>query len=83
MYFNRKSLSKRLFLAWNVISLLLLVNIIIHAILSVPSPIQQFGLTQPNMGMLYFPFIWLACYVAPAVLFSHFVILRRLIITKK
>jgi hypothetical protein len=75
---NRKTLSKKLFLAWNVIGVLLLVNIVVHAILSVPSPIQQFGLEQPNMAILHFPFVWLASYVAPVVLFSHFVIIRRL-----
>jgi hypothetical protein len=78
LYFNRKTLIKKLFLAWNVIGVLLLVNIIVHAILSVPSPIQQFGLEQPNMAILHFPFVWLASYVAPVVLFSHFVIIRRL-----
>jgi hypothetical protein len=79
LYFNRKTLSKKLFLAWNVIGILLLVNIIVHAVLSVPSPIQQFGLEQPNMAILHFPFVWLASYVAPIVLFSHFVIIRKLI----
>jgi hypothetical protein len=78
LYFNRKTLSKKLFLAWNVIGILLLVNIIVYAILSVPSPIQQFGLEQPNMAILHFPFVWLASYVAPMVLFSHFVIIRKL-----
>jgi hypothetical protein len=78
LYFNRKALNKKLFLAWNIIGVLLLVNIIVYAILSVPGPIQQFGLEQPNMAILHFPFVWLASYVAPVVLFSHFVIIRRL-----
>lgn len=77
LYFNRKVLSKKLFLVWNVIGILLLVNIIVHAVLSVPSPIQQFGLEQPNVAILHFPFVWLASYVAPMVLFSHFIILRK------
>lgn len=78
LYFNRQTLSKKLFLAWNVIGILLLVNIIVYAILAAPSPIQQFGLEQPNMAILHFPFVWLASYIAPMVFFSHFVIIRRL-----
>jgi hypothetical protein len=79
LYFNRKTLSKKLFLAWNVIGILLLVNSIVYAILAAPSDIQQFGLERPNMAILHFPFVWLASYVAPMVLFSHFVIIRKLI----
>lgn len=78
LYFSRKTLSKQIFLIWNILGLLLLLNIIITAILSVPSPIQQLGFDQPNVGILYFPFVWLASFVAPLVLFSHLIMIRRL-----
>lgn len=78
LYFYKKTLSNQLFMLWNVIGLLLLLNIIVHAVLSVPSPIQQFGFDQPNIGILQYPFVWLPSYVAPLVLFSHLVIIRRL-----
>ncbi len=58
--------------AWNVISLLLLLNIILHAMLALPTPLQQIALDRPNVGILSFPLLWLASFVAPAVLFSHF-----------
>jgi hypothetical protein len=82
LYFHKKKLSKKVFLVWNVISLVLLLNIIVHAILSVPSPIQQFGFEQPNKAILEFPYVWLASFVAPAVLFSHLVMIRRLILVR-
>ncbi len=65
-------------LAWNVISLALLVNIVIHALLSLEIPIQQFGLQQPNRAILKFPYIWLPVIVVPIVFFSHCAAIRRL-----
>ena len=47
----------------------LLANIVIIAVLSFPSPIQQFGFEQPNIGLAYFPFIWLPAIIVPIVLF--------------
>ena len=64
---------------WNIGSLILLLNIIVYAILSAPFPLQQFGFDQPNIAILNFPFIWLATFVAPVVLFSHFILIRRLL----
>jgi hypothetical protein len=66
-------------IAWNLACLLLLANVVITAILSVPTPFQQFAFEQPNIAMLYFPFVWLPCLVVPAVVFAHVVCLRQLI----
>lgn len=57
--------------AWNFLSLVLLINIIVHAFLSLPTPLQQFSLNDPAYGILYFPIIWLPAFLAPSVLFSH------------
>lgn len=78
----RKVGTKKLLLGWNIISAGLLMFIIFNAVFSVPSPLQLFGLKQPNIGLLFFPFTWLAAFVAPIVLFSHFVIFRRILIVK-
>jgi hypothetical protein len=78
LYFNKKSIGKKALLIWNVVCLVLLLNIVIHAILSVPSPFQQFAFNQPNVGILYFPFVYLPSYIVPVVLFSHLVAIRRL-----
>ena len=76
-YFIKKRMTKSLFLAWNVMGLVLLTSIIVIATLSVPSPFQQFGFEQPNIGILQFPIVWLPSFVAPLVYFSHFVLIRR------
>jgi len=73
--------NKRLLLIWNFISLLLLLNIVINAILSLPFPFQQFAFDQPNIAVLYFPFTWLPCFIVMVVLFSHLTAISRL--TKK
>jgi len=80
--FIKKSMSKKVILVWNFICLGLLLNIVINAILSIPLPFQKFGFEQPNIAVLYFPFIWLPCFIVPLVLFSHLSSIR-LLITKK
>ncbi len=70
---------KKLLLIWNVIGILLLLNIVSIAVLSAPFPIQQLGFEQPNIAVLYFPFIWLPACVVPLVLFSHLASIRQLL----
>jgi hypothetical protein len=72
-------LNKKILLAWNILCLLLLANIVVTAALSAPFPIQRFAFGQPNIALLYFPFIWLPSVIVPAALFAHVVSIRRLI----
>lgn len=69
--FVRKQLSKMVIIAWNLICLLLLFNIIVNAIFSLPFPFQKFAFDQPNIALLHFPFVWLPCCIVPIVLLSH------------
>jgi len=71
--------TSRMLLIWNLICLALLFNIVTIAVLSVPSPLQQFGFDQPNRAVLIFPFTMLPAYVVPMVLFSHLVAIWRLV----
>ena len=63
---------------WNIISLLLLIFIIGNAVLSAPSPFQQFGFEQPNVALFQFPVILLPAIIVPLVLLSHIASLRLL-----
>ncbi|MXN93012.1 hypothetical protein GR160_17435 [Flavobacterium sp. Sd200] len=76
----RKNISRNVLLLWNVVCLCLLINIVVLAILSAPSPMQQFALDQPNVAMLNFPFSWLPTFIVPLVLFSHLASIRKLIV---
>jgi hypothetical protein len=66
-------------LFWNFFCLGLLINIVIIAILSAPFPFQKFAFDQPNIAMLYFPYVWLPCFLVPIVLFSHLASIRQLL----
>lgn len=77
--FIKKQISKNLLLSWNVIGIFLLFNIVANAILSAPTPLQQLAFEQPNIAVLYFPYVWLPCCLVPLVLFSHLVTIRHLL----
>ncbi len=70
-------------ITWNVVCLLMLINIVTISILSADVPFQIFGFDQPNQAVLYFPFVWLPSCIVPALLFSHIVSLRKLIRYKR
>src|SRR6476646_1830312 len=76
--FRKRRMSRPFLIGWNIAALLLLLNIVVNAILSAPFPFQQFAFDQPNVAVLYFPFVWLPSFIVPLVLFSHLVVLRRL-----
>ncbi|MEP3210147.1 MAG: hypothetical protein ABJN95_13190 [Maribacter sp.] len=76
--FVKKTIGRKGLLFWNVICLLLLLNIVTNAILSTPMPIQQFAFDQPNLAILHLPIVWLPTFVVPVVLFSHLVAITRL-----
>ncbi|MBL7741313.1 MAG: hypothetical protein JNK14_18965 [Chitinophagaceae bacterium] len=81
--FARNKLSPKVILAWNIICLLLVLNVVIHGVLSVPTPFQQFAFDQPNIAVLYFPFIWLPAFIVPVVIFTHLVSIRQLVSGKR
>ena len=77
--YTSKKLSRGILLGWNFLSLALLANIVITAVLCAPFPFQQLAFEQPNVGVLHFPFTWLPGFVVPMVLFAHLVSIRQLL----
>lgn len=77
--FIKNKLGKKTLLVWNIVCLGLLLNIVSYAILSAPSPLQKLSFDQPNLAVLYFPFIWLPCCVVPLVLLSHLASIRLIL----
>ena len=75
---TKGKLSRQLLLVWNIVCLGLLLNIVVNALLSAPSPVQQFAFDQPNRALGNFPFSWLPTFVVPIVLFGHLVSIRQL-----
>lgn len=76
--FVKKVLSKQLIIAWNVITFLLLLNVVSNAILSLPARYAQFGFEQPNIALGYFPFILLPALLVPLVILATFTAIRQL-----
>ena len=77
--FRVGKVNRTLLIIWNLAALALLVNIVSIAVLAFPSPFQMVGLNQPNIGITYFPFVWLPAIVVPIVFFSHIASLWKLI----
>jgi len=55
-----------------------LLNIVTTALLAAPTPFQRFAFDQPNVAVLYFPFVWLPACVVPIALLAHLVAIWRL-----
>lgn len=74
---------KNLFLIWNIVGLVLILNIVIRAVFAFPfAATQRWAFDMPNIAMLHFPYVWLAALIAPIVLFSHIVTLWQLTTSK-
>ncbi len=77
-YLTKNNTNSKLLLVWNIVCLGLLLNIVVTAILAAPFKFQQIAFDQPNIAVMYFPFIWLPACIVPLVLLSHLVAIRRL-----
>lgn len=77
--FVKKTAAKFILLIWNLACLVLLFNIVVNALLSVPGAFQQFAFEQPNVAILIFPFVFLPSVLVPLVLFSHLTVIRRIL----
>ncbi|HWV72896.1 MAG TPA: hypothetical protein VN040_14315 [Pseudosphingobacterium sp.] len=78
--FNNGKINHKILLTWNLLCLALLINVVVIGVFSAPTPMQQFAFDQPNTALLNFPYCWLPTFIVPAVLFSHLVTLRKLLI---
>jgi hypothetical protein len=63
--------------AWNILGLILLTNVVVHGILSMPSQFQVFTEPPGNIGMTLFPWIWIPTFVVPLAYLLHILSLRR------
>ena len=79
LVFIRKTLNKTALLLWNFLCIALLINVLIIAILSAQTPFQKLAFDQPNIGVTFFPFIWLPCVIVPIVLIGHLSAIRQLL----
>jgi hypothetical protein len=67
--------SRRLVIAWNVMGLALLVNVLTIAVLSTPV-FRYFGDDRLNVFVTYPPYVWLPAVMVLAALAGHLLIFR-------
>jgi hypothetical protein len=76
--FWHRKVNKNLLFSWNILCLLLLLNVVITAIFCMPSPLQKLAFDQPNIAILYFPYVLLPTMIVPLVLLAHLIAFRQL-----
>ncbi|HYC85790.1 MAG TPA: hypothetical protein VEB86_11230 [Chryseosolibacter sp.] len=75
----RGKMSRTALIIWNVLCLLLLINIVAVAILSTPSPIRVFMNEPSNTVVTTFPASWLPGFLVPLAYLMHFFSLKQLL----
>jgi hypothetical protein len=76
---TKRSSAKRLAIAFNVIGLVLLLNILVLAVLSMPTPIRYFMNEPANTIVAQFPYILLPGVLVPVAYGLHILSIRQLI----
>lgn len=74
---KRGWVGNKIVLLWNVLGLMLLVNVVTIALLSTPR-FRYFGDTALNVFVTYPPFVWLPAVMVVAALAGHLLIFRAL-----
>jgi hypothetical protein len=76
-YGDRRAV-RRLALLWNLAGLVLLANIVLIAVLSIPFPFQWFTAEPANRFVAQLPFVWLPTFLVPIALLAHLCSVRLL-----
>jgi hypothetical protein len=78
----KKQAPRWLIFFWNCVGVALLFNIVVIAILSMPTPLRHFHNEPANRFIAYFPYIWLPTFLVPLALFGHLLVFRWLRATR-
>lgn len=79
LWLARGGRSRGLVLAWNILGLALLTNIVTIAILSTPVPFRRFLDGPPNMLPSVWPYVWLPSFLVQLALAGHVLVFRQLL----
>lgn len=64
---------------WNVCGLGLLLNVVMIAVVSMPTPMRLFHTEPANVWIIHWPFVWLPTFLVPAALLGHLLVFRKLV----
>ncbi len=65
-------------IAWNIIAIILLFNVVLRAIMATPFFYDPSLFETPNIAVLFAPFVWLPTFIVPIVLLAHITSLYQL-----
>ncbi len=65
-------------LVWNFVCVALLANVVITAVLSIPSSVQRLNVDSPNLLVTSVPWVLLPAVLVPVVLWAHVAAIVRL-----
>lgn len=68
---------------WNVFGIVLLINIVLIALLSAPTPFRVFLNEPANTFVAAFPFIWIPGFIVPFALAMHLFSLKQILTSRK
>jgi hypothetical protein len=75
---TRGPVGRRVGFVWNILGLLILVNVAIRAVLSSPGPLNVIHTEVPNLSIGVFPFSYIAGFLAPLAATLHILTFRSL-----
>lgn len=80
---RRGAVSVKLLMGWNILGLLLLLNVVATGIMAMPHPLQVLHTNPPNVWVTYFPFILLPGVMVCSALLGHLLVFRALAAQRK
>ena len=75
----RRNSSAVMSIVYNVIGVLLLLNVTVHGLGSTPTVLRFIVTDPPNIIMATWPMVWLPAFVVPAAYLMHFLSIRQAI----
>lgn len=80
--YRLKTIPSWTLIIWNIVCLILVLQVVITGILASPGVFQQIEFEQPNVAVLLFPFVWLPAIVVPLVILAHIASIKKLLAAK-
>lgn len=76
--FGRRLWSPRVAVWWNVAGIMILLNVVLHAQLSAPTPYRRIIADPPPTLIAHLPWIWLPAFLVPLAWGLHLLSIRQL-----
>lgn len=83
VFFGRGRYRKFEAIIWNIFGVALLLNILLIAIFSLPTPYQAFSGEPDNSFVAIFPFVWIPGFIVPFALAMHIFSLQKLFSSRR